>query len=48
MALMPTPLRQRLFSGDFKARLGGYSALEVLRYHGDRAATTDPVAKVST
>ena len=45
VALMPTPLRQRLFSGDFKAQLRGYSALEVLRCHGDRAGTTDPVAQ---
>jgi len=45
VALVPTPLRQRLFSGDFKAQLGGYSALEVLRYHADRAGTTDPVAQ---
>lgn len=45
VALLPTPVRQYFFSGDFKARLGVYSALEVLRQHAGRAGTTDAVAQ---
>jgi asparagine synthase (glutamine-hydrolysing) len=45
IALVPTPLRRRLFTGDFTAKLGGYSALEVLRHHAARAGTSDPVAR---
>ena len=45
VALVPTPLRRGLFSGGFKAQLGSYSALEVLRSHADRAGTTDPVSQ---
>jgi asparagine synthase (glutamine-hydrolysing) len=39
-------MRRRLFSSAFKARLGGYSAVEVFRAHGARAQTDDRLALV--
>jgi asparagine synthase (glutamine-hydrolysing) len=45
VTLLPTPLRRRLYSGDFRAALDGYEAIEVLREHGARAGTEDPVAR---
>jgi asparagine synthase (glutamine-hydrolysing) len=39
-------LRQRLFSNSFKARLGGYNAMEVFRGHASRAGTNDPLALI--
>jgi asparagine synthase (glutamine-hydrolysing) len=40
------PMRNRLFSQSFKARLGGYNAIDVFRRHGARAQTDDPLAFV--
>jgi len=42
---VPTPLRRRLFNGDFTTKLGGYSALEVLRHHAARSSASDPVSR---
>jgi asparagine synthase (glutamine-hydrolysing) len=39
-------MRRELYSNAFKAELGGYSAVEVFRRHGERAGTDDPVALV--
>lgn len=45
IALVPTLLRRRLFNGDFTTKLGGYSALEVLRHHAARSGASDPVSR---
>lgn len=39
-------LRCELYSEDFKASLGGYTAAEVLRSHAARAGTDDPLALI--
>lgn len=46
VAVIPTPLRRRLLSGDLRHRLGGYQAVEALRDHAARAGTEDPLARV--
>ncbi len=45
VTLLPTPLRRRLYSADFRRALGGYEAIEVLRGHAARSGTDDPVAR---
>ena len=40
MSIMRDAMRARLFSDSFKARLGGYSALEVFRRHAPGRTTT--------
>jgi asparagine synthase (glutamine-hydrolysing) len=44
VTILPEPLRQRIYSGDFTAALGGYNAIEVLRGHAAHSGTQDPVA----
>jgi asparagine synthase (glutamine-hydrolysing) len=44
VTILPRVLRQRIYSDDFAAELGGYDAAEVLRGHAARAGTRDPVA----
>jgi asparagine synthase (glutamine-hydrolysing) len=39
-------MRKRLFSAGFRARLGGYSAVEVFRRHAALAGTDDPLALI--
>jgi len=39
-------MRKRLFSAAFRARLGGYSAIEVFRRHAALAGTDDPLALI--
>ena len=46
MSIMRDTMRARLFSDRFRARLGGYSALEVFRRHAARANHDDPLALV--
>jgi asparagine synthase (glutamine-hydrolysing) len=46
MSIVRDDMRRRLFSNTFKARLGGYSAVEVFRRHGARADTDDRLALV--
>ena len=46
MSIMRDAMRARLFSDSFKARLGGYSALEVFRRHALRANHDDPLALI--
>ncbi len=46
MAVLKDDLRSRLYSNGFKARLGGYSALEVFRRHAAQAGTDDPLSRV--
>jgi asparagine synthase (glutamine-hydrolysing) len=43
---MREPMRRRLFSHAFKARVGGYSAIDVLRRHAAAAGTDDPLALI--
>ena len=46
VSFVRSAMRQRLFSSAFKAKLGGYSALEIFRAHSMRANTDDPLALV--
>jgi asparagine synthase (glutamine-hydrolysing) len=46
MSFIRQPLRSRLYSPQFKAQLGGYSALEVFERHARRANTDDPLALI--
>jgi asparagine synthase (glutamine-hydrolysing) len=46
VSILRDDMRRRLYSNAFKARLAGYSAAEVFRRHGERAATDDPIALV--
>ena len=44
MSILPDDMRNRLYSGTFKARLGGYNAAEVFHRHAGRANTDDALA----
>lgn len=46
ISIMRDSMRRQLFSRDFKAQLGGYSAAQVFHGHAANAATTDPLALV--
>jgi len=46
MSSLRNPMRQRLFSNGFKARLGGYNAVEVFRGHAAHSNTDDPLALI--
>ena len=46
VSVMGDALRARVFSGEFKRRLNGYSAVEVLRRHDARNPGRDPVSRV--
>ena len=46
MSILRDDMRRQLFSDAFKARLGGYSAVEVFRRHAQRANTDDALALV--
>ena len=46
MSFIRQPLRSRLYSPQFKAQLGGYSALDVFERHARRANTEDPLALI--
>jgi asparagine synthase (glutamine-hydrolysing) len=46
MSIMRDAMRAQLFTDSFKARLGGYSALEVFRRHALRANHDDPLALI--
>lgn len=46
MSVMRDDLRRHLYSNAFKARLGGYSAIEVFRRHAHRARHDDPLALI--
>ena len=46
VSILRGAMRQRLFSNTFKARLAGYSAVEVFRRHAMRAQTEDPLALI--
>jgi asparagine synthase (glutamine-hydrolysing) len=46
MSLVRDDMRQDLFSGALKAKLGGYNAVEVFRRHAAKAPADDPLALV--
>jgi len=46
MSIMRDAMREELFAEPFKAKLGGYSALEVFRRHAVRANHDDPLALI--
>jgi asparagine synthase (glutamine-hydrolysing) len=46
MCMIRQPLRGRLYSPQFKAELGGYSAQDVFERHARRAGTDDPLALI--
>ena len=46
MSIFRDDMRRRLFSDAFKAKLGGYNAIEVFRRHAALAQTDDPLALV--
>ncbi len=39
-------MRLKLFSADFRNKLGGYDALDVFRRHAANAGTDDPLALI--
>jgi asparagine synthase (glutamine-hydrolysing) len=46
MSVMREDMRRSLYSSAFKARLSGYSAIEVFRRHAQRANRDDPLALI--
>jgi asparagine synthase (glutamine-hydrolysing) len=46
VSILRTPMRQRLFSAQFKATLGDYDALQVFANHAAKADTRDPLALI--
>jgi asparagine synthase (glutamine-hydrolysing) len=46
VSILRDDMRRQLYSNAFKARLGGYSAVEVFRRHAERAQTDDALALV--
>lgn len=46
VSILRDDMRRRLFADGFRARLGGYNAIEVFRRHGALADTDDPLALV--
>jgi asparagine synthase (glutamine-hydrolysing) len=42
----PPSMKSKLLSGDVWKQLGGYDSVDVLRYHYDRANTTDPLSRI--
>ena len=46
ISICPPALKNRLLSGDVQRKLNGYDSADVLRYHYDRADTTDPLSRI--
>src|SRR5207245_1545854 len=46
MSSCPPDMKHRLLSGDVLRTLNGYDSIEALRYHYDRADTTDPLSRI--
>ena len=46
MSILSDPMRSRLYSNAFKARLGGYNAVEVFHRHAARAGTDDALGLI--
>ncbi|WEN41429.1 Asparagine synthetase [glutamine-hydrolyzing] 1 [Thauera sp. GDN1] len=46
VSILRGDMRARLFSADFRSKLGGYDALDVFRRHAANAGTDDPLALI--
>lgn len=46
VSILRAPMRDRLFSAQFKSELGGYDALKVFTDHAAKADTSDPLALI--
>jgi len=46
ISILRAPMRQQLFSADFKASVAGYDAIEVFKAHAARSGTDDPLALI--
>jgi asparagine synthase (glutamine-hydrolysing) len=46
VSILRGPMREALFSAQFKAVLGGYDAKQVFEHHAARAGTDDPLALI--
>jgi asparagine synthase (glutamine-hydrolysing) len=46
VSILRDPLRRSLFSPAFKAKLGGYNAIEVMHRHAGRSPTDDPLGLI--
>jgi len=46
VSILREPMRRQLFTNNFRARLGGYNAMEVFHRHAQRVQTDDPLALV--
>jgi asparagine synthase (glutamine-hydrolysing) len=46
MSLFRDETRTRLYTKEFRSKLGGYNAIEVFRRHAARTATDDPLALI--
>ena len=46
MSLISEPMRQRMFTTEFRARLGGYRAGDAFSRHATKAETDDPLALI--
>jgi asparagine synthase (glutamine-hydrolysing) len=46
MSSCPPEMKHKLLGADVRRELNGYDSIEVMRYHFDRADTTDPLSRV--
>jgi asparagine synthase (glutamine-hydrolysing) len=46
VSILREPMRRQLFTNSFRAKLGGYNAMEVFHRHAQRVQTDDPLALV--
>lgn len=46
VSILRQPMREKLFSKQFKREIAGYNAQEVFEYHASRAGTDDPLALI--
>ena len=46
ISVCPPPLKNRLLAADVQQRLAGYDSCDVMRYHYDRADTSDPLSRI--
>ncbi|MBC7604010.1 MAG: amidotransferase 1, exosortase A system-associated [Ramlibacter sp.] len=46
VSILRDPMREQLFSENFKTAVAGYNAREVFDHHADRASTDDPLALI--
>jgi asparagine synthase (glutamine-hydrolysing) len=46
VSILRSPMRQQLFSAEFKVSVAGYDAIEVFKTHAARSGTDDPLAQI--